>query len=405
MPRLTMLTQYFTPEMGAPQVRLSELGERLVDLGWAVDVLTALPNYPEGKVRAEYAPWKPVVEQVGRLRTARVPLVPSQSGFVSRLGCYFSFAASASALGPVLLPRPDMLFVESPPLFIGYAARALSTVWRCPYIFNVSDLWPESAIRMGVIKPGLATKVAERLELSLYRGSAGVTGQSQEIIDSVRARAPGVPTEVITNGVAPERWGRSKATDAARALMGNEPGPVFVYAGLMGLAQGLDALLDLAAALREGEPGRLVLIGDGPVRAQLQARIEKERLTRVKLLPAQARDAIPALLASADVAVISLGMHIPGAVPSKIYEAMASELPVLLIAEGEPKRRVEEAGAGVAVRVGDTAALLKAFRLLATDATVRARFGTAGRKAAKKLYDRNAIARRLDGFLRTKLQT
>src|SRR5688572_29328061 len=102
MPRLNILTQYFPPEMGAPQARLSELGERLLDLGWDVEVLTALPNYPEGKVREGYAPWKPMVEHVGRLRTARVPLVPSQRGFVSRLGCYFSFAASAAALGPSL---------------------------------------------------------------------------------------------------------------------------------------------------------------------------------------------------------------------------------------------------------------------------------------------------------------
>src|SRR4029078_11169021 len=88
-PRLCILTQYFPPEMGAPQARLSELGERLVDLGWDVDVLSDLQNYQEGKFGAGYAPWKPVVEQVGRLRTARVPLVPSQTGFVSRLGCYF----------------------------------------------------------------------------------------------------------------------------------------------------------------------------------------------------------------------------------------------------------------------------------------------------------------------------
>jgi len=404
MPRLTILTQYFPPEMGAPQARLSELGERLVDFGWDVDVLTALPNYPEGKVRAGYAPWKPVVEMVGRLRTARVPLRPSQKGFVSRLGCYFSFAASASALGPSLLPRPDLLFVESPPLFIGYAAKALSLRWRCPYIFNVSDLWPESAIRMGVVKPGAATRLAEQLEVSLYKGAAGVTGQSSEIIEAVRAKAPSTPTELVTNGVDPQRWGPSRVTPEAKALLGDAPGPIFVFAGLLGLAQGLDAILDLAASLPASMPGRFVLIGDGPVREKLQRRIADEGISRVRILPAQPREAIPALLAGADAAIISLGMSIPGAVPSKIYEAMASSLPILLIADGEPARRVEEAGCGRASDPGDAKTLQRNFELIASNFDLRKSLGASGRKAAETTYDRTSIARRLDVFLRARLQ-
>lgn len=398
--KLCLLTQYFPPEMGAPQARLSELGERLLDLGWEVEVLTALPNYPEGKVREGYLPWKPVVEQVGRLRTVRVPLVPSQTGFARRLACYGSFAASAASLGPTLCRRPDVLFVESPPLFIGGAARVLAGVWRCPFVFNVSDLWPESAIRMGVVKPGLATQAAEALELSLYRAAAGVTGQSDEIIASVKARAPGTPTEVITNGVEPARWGREKATPEARKLVGDAPGPVFLYAGLLGLAQGLDQLLDLAKALPVNVPGRFVLVGDGPVRAKLAARIEAEQLNRVTLLPAQPREAIPALLACADVAVISLGMSIPGAVPSKIYEAMAAELPILLVADGEPARRVERAECGLWAAPGDAATLRAHFERLGHDETLRKRMGQAGRRAAESTYDRAAIARRLDVFLR-----
>jgi len=405
MPRLTILTQYFPPEMGAPQARLSELGERLVDFGWDVDVLTALPNYPEGRVRAGYAPWRPVAEQIGRLKAVRVPLVPSQQGFVSRLGCYLSFAASASVLGPSLLERPDLLYVESPPLFIGYAARALSLRWRCPYVFNVSDLWPESAIRMGVVKPGLATKLAEQFEVSLYRHAAGVTGQSSEIIDAVRAKAPETPTELVTNGVDPTRWGPAKATPEARALLGGEPGPVFVFAGLLGLAQGLDAILDLALALPAAVRGRFVLVGDGPVREKLAARIAGEGIGRVKLLPAQPREAIPALLGAADAAVISLGMSIVGAVPSKIYEAMASSLPILLIADGEPARRVLDAGCGLASAPGDTAGLRANFEALAGDGRRRAALGSAGRVAAEQTYDRTAIARRLDAFLRSALRS
>jgi glycosyltransferase involved in cell wall biosynthesis len=391
--------------MGAPQARLSELGERLLDLGWEVEVLTALPNYPTGRILEGYDPTRPCTEWVGRMPTMRVPLSPSKGGFTKRLRCYFSFVSSVKRHGPKLCRRPDLLYVESPPLFIGYAARYLSRHWRCPYVFNVSDLWPESPVRMGVVKPGLLTWLAERLELSIYRHAAGVTGQSSDIIESVRRRSPETRTEVVTNGVECARFGRDKADEAARELLGPQPGPIFLYAGLLGLAQGLDQVLDLAKSLPPGVPGRFALVGEGPERDRLEQRIEAESINRVRILGTQPRERIPALLAAADAAVITLGMSIPGAVPSKIYEAMASELPILLIADGEASRRVEEAGCGLTLPPGDLEAAKAAFCQLTGDSGLRCRLGNSGRMAAETTYSRDAIAKRLDRFLRSVLPT
>jgi glycosyltransferase involved in cell wall biosynthesis len=242
--------------------------------------------------------------------------------------------------------------------------------------------------------------LAERLEIALYRGAAGVTGQSTEIIQSVRERCWCVATEVVTNGVEPARFGPQMAEPWARELIGAEPGPVFIFAGLLGLAQGLDQILDLVKSLPADIPGRIVLVGDGPAREHLQRRIRDELIPRLKLLPAQARDRIPALLGAADVAVISLGMLIPGAVPSKIYEAMAAELPILLVADGEPARRVHQARCGLSVPPGDISALRDAFCRLASDARFRSELGAAGRRAAETVYHRDVIARQLDRFLR-----
>ena len=397
--RLCILTQYFPPEMGAPQARLSELGERLIDAGWEVEALTALPNYPTGRVFDGYDRRAACVEHVGRIRTVRVPLYASKSGFVKRLRTYFSFAASAKRYGPKLCQRPDLIFVESPPLFIGYAARALARIWKCPFVFNVSDLWPESAIRMGIVKPGLATWLAERLELKLYRHAAGVTGQSAEIIDSVCLRSPATKTEVITNGVDPSRFGRHLADAEARDLIGPEPGPVFMFAGLFGYAQGLDQILDLAKQLPLSQAGRFVLVGEGPERERLQERIRLEKICRVRIIAPQSRERIPAILAAADAALVSLGMSIPGAVPSKIYEAMATGIPILLIADGEPARRVEQAGCGLTVKPGDSAGAQAAFLKLAQDAALRDQLGVAGRIAAETTYNRDQIAAKLSKFL------
>jgi glycosyltransferase involved in cell wall biosynthesis len=403
--RLCILTQYYAPELGAPQTRLSELAERLTDRGWIVEVLTALPNYPTGRIFAGYDPKQPAVETIGRIRVVRVPLYVVQGGFVKRIRSYLSFVRGARKYGPALCARPDLVLVESPPLFIAYAAWSLCRRWRCRYVANISDLWPESAIRMGIVKPGIATYLAARLERRFYRRAAGVTGQSTEIIDAVERSAPNVPRAVVTNGVEPARFGKSKRTEEAKRLIGDEPGPVFVFAGLLGLAQGLDQVLDLAKALPSDVAGRIVLIGDGPERSRLESRIRDEGISRVRLLPAQPREAIPALLASADAALISLGTSLPGAVPSKIYEAMAAELPILLIAEGEAARRVNDAGAGLTSAPNDAATLKANFLQLAAGADLRKGLGTAGRRAAETVYDRARIADVLNQFLRERLPT
>lgn len=395
MPRICILSQYFPPEIGAPQARLSELGERLLDRGWEVDVLTSLPNYPGGRVAPGYPLWSPVRERVGRLDVTRVPLLPSSQGFVRRLICYYSFAASASALGTALLERPDVLLFESPPLFLGHAALELSRRWRCPLVMNVSDLWPDSAVRMGIIGAGtLPARFAEAFELHLYRRAAGVCGQSDEIIESVRRRSPGVNAVVVSGGVDPSRFSAA----APREL--SLPRPTFVFAGLMGHAQGLDQVLDLAAALGPQDPGSFLLVGDGPRRAELEQRVRRDGLRRVHFMPPQPRDAIPGILAAADAAIITLGHRLPGAVPSKLYEAMAAGLPILLVAEGEPERRTLAAGAGLVVPPGDREGLKRAFLRLANDDALRKDLGRSGRVAAETVYSRDSIADTLDTFLR-----
>lgn len=387
--------------MGAPQARLSELGEKLIDLGWEVEALTALPNYPTGKIFKEYSFWRTRTETIGRIRTARVPLYPAKRGFVRRLISYFSFAASASLNGKRLLPRPDVMLVESPPLFIGYAARFLAWRWKCPYVFNVSDLYPETAVRMGMLKEGTALRMAEHLEKTLYEHAVGITGQSDEIVEGIRKHVPDKPIAVITNGVDLSRFGKDKADDFSRDLLGPEPGPIFVYAGLMGLAQGLEQLIDLASSLPDHVPGRLVLVGEGPARETLRARLKANPNSRVRILDPLPYNRIPALLAASDVAIISLGMSIPGAVPSKIYEAMASGLPILLLAEGEPARRVEAAACGIIVKPGNLEEAIEAYCKLATDKELRQRLGTSGRETAIALYDRRMIAGRLNDFIRS----
>lgn len=399
MPRVLLLTQYFPPEIGAAQTRLFELGQELSTLGWEVEILTALPNYPTGRIFEGYDPRNPVKEVLGRLSVVRVPLRPAQSGFINRLMCYFSFVRSAVHWGPILCAKPDVLFVESPPLFLGHAGIRLARHWGVPMVFNVSDLWPESARYMGVVKNRLILAGAEALELSYYRRATLVTGTSNEIVESVRCRCPLTDAEVITNGVDVERFGTQFSDDEARSLLGDQDRITFTYAGVMGMAQGLGVVLDVAAAVRDLDLVQFVLVGDGADRESLRCRVEVENLHNVRLLQAQPKERIPALLAASQVGFHVLKFAIPGAVPSKIYEAMASGLPILFAGGGEGARRVLDARAGLVVPYEDVRGLEAAVRRLVSTPELRQELGRAGRCAAEKLYNRKEIARRLHRLL------
>ncbi len=404
MKKLLILTQYFPPEIGAPQVRLLELGEELINLGWQVNALTALPNYPIGKIYEGYDHKGPIIEKISGINTVRVPLIPAKTGFLRRLICYFSFVYSSIKYGKKLCEKPDIIFVESPPLFIGFAARALIKHWHIPYVFNVSDLWPESVARIGTIKKGLVFKIVERYEISLYKSAEAITGQSDEIVESIKQRCPNKNVFLITNGVNTEYFDPRKANQEVRDFLGNKDEIIFIYAGLFGLAQGLDIIIEVAKRTRENKKIKYVLVGEGPLKEHLNEQVRINGLTNVRILPPQKREKMPPLIASVDAAIISLGVHLPGAVPSKIYEAMASAIPILLIADGEPAKRVTEAGAGISVRFDDIHGIEQAIYTLYNDKELRVKMGRAGRLAAETRYNRKKIAKKLDEILKDSLE-
>jgi glycosyltransferase involved in cell wall biosynthesis len=299
-----------------------------------------------------------------------------------------------------MLGRPDVLLVESPPLFLGLSGLWLSRVTGARLIFNVSDLWPESAVRLGLLSnDGVAHRLSTALEARCYRDAWLVTGQSRETVDDIVARFPRTRTLHLSNGVDTERFRPDRATPAARLALGRSADCVVFYAGLHGLAQGLDQVVDSAAAFRENTDVRFVFMGDGPEKPQLQERVRAARLAQVRFLDARPAAEMPAYLAAADIIVIALRTTLPGAVPSKLYEAMASGRPVVLVADGEAAEIVRTHDAGVTVRPGDIDGISHAIRELRSDPARRARLGANGRRAAERCFDRAHIASRFIDYL------
>jgi glycosyltransferase involved in cell wall biosynthesis len=295
-----------------------------------------------------------------------------------------------------MLRRSDVLLVESPPLFLGLSARVARALRRCPYIFNVSDLWPDGVVDLGGVGVGAAVRYARRLECWVYAGAAALAGQSPTIAAVLRKRNPGKRVELLSNGVDMARFEVASQDPLLRERIGARPGDlVLIYVGLLGVAQGVDQIIQAAAVLSGREDLHFVIVGDGPEKADLVATVREQGLDRVRMFDSVPADQVPPLLLAADMALVPLRFALTGAVPSKIYEAMAAGLPVVFVGDGDGVGIVESSGVGVVCPIGDTAALVRAIERLAADRELRMRMGRGGREAAASQYSRRAVAGRL----------
>jgi glycosyltransferase involved in cell wall biosynthesis len=395
--RLTILTQYYPPELGAPQNRLSELASRFVERGHVVTVLTAMPNYPKGRIFPGYGGIlaREVRDGVNVIRTMIYPT--QKADFLRRMTNYMSFVASSAVAGSFALERPDYLLVESPPLFLGFSGIWLSWLKRTRLIFNVSDLWPESAVRLGAVRPGsLSHRLSAWLESTCYKHSWLVTGQSQGILQDIGERFPNCSLYHLSNGVDTSRFQIEPLSAIGTSSVG-------LYAGLHGLAQGLDQILAAADSLRAETNQRFILVGDGPEKSRLRAEAERMKLTNVEFRDPRPASEVPQILAQADFLMVSLRGYIPGAVPSKLYEAMAAGRPVILIANGEAADIVRRHEVGIVVEPGDVNGIVRAVRQLSSNPGLRQRLGLNGRRAALEYFDRTKIAARFIDYLENSL--
>jgi len=400
MARILFITPYYPPEKAAPAVRLSETAARLARRGHQVTVLTTVPNYPTGIVPPEYRGHLVQQETRDGVRVVRVWSYTSPNkGFLRRIVAQLSFGCLAPILGGRAVGRPDVIIVESPPLFDAIAARMLAWYRRCPFIFLVSDLWPESAVQLGMLRNRTLIWLAEWLERSTYRRAGLVWAVTEGIRQSLLQR--GLSTEkvfLLTNGVDTEKF-RPRSQAQARAELGWDNRFTLLYAGTHGLSQGLTTLLDAADRLRDQPDIHVVLVGDGAEKADLIAQARKRDLQNITFLDPLPHDRVPLLLASADICLVPL-RKLPlfeGALPSKMYEMMACARPMILGVEGEARRMVEqEAGAGLAVEPENADALVEAVLYLREHPEVAEAMGRRGRAFVEARFERAQLTAQLE---------
>ena len=266
-------------------------------------------------------------------------------------------------------------------------------------IFNVADLWPDSAVEIGAITNKKIIKFAGMIERYFYRKAFAITGQSPTIVKTIKERTLNKFVELITNGVDTELFSPDKKNNSIRKKYNATDKFLIIYAGLFGAAQGLGQILDAASLLKNDSNIMFLLVGDGPEKEYLVNRVNKEGLHNVKISPPVNKVEVPSILSSADLSVITLKTYIKGAVPSKIYEVMAVGLPVIFIGYGDAVEIINNAKAGLIVEPGDITKLVEKIHTLQHNFPLRKEMGGNGRKAVCQSYSRASIVKRFEKLL------
>ncbi|MCB0819815.1 MAG: glycosyltransferase family 4 protein [Bacteroidetes bacterium] len=351
--RILILTQYFPPETGAPQNRLFETAVRLKNAGDQVEILTAMPNYPKNKIFDEYRGKWFLKEFMLDMPVYRSFVYTGKSrSIISRLLNYFSFVFSSLIAAGRIKGRFDYVICESPPLFLGLSAVWISRRKRAKLIFNVSDLWPESAEKLGIISNIFLLSSAEKLELWLYKKAFIVSGQTQGIIRRIRERTEHKRLYWLPNGVDPQFFNPDETTKSWRTENGFEKDDfLLLYAGIIGHAQGLEVIINAASKLENYSGIKFLLVGDGPEKEKLEKLVAERNCKQVYFFPNQEKKQMPAIVNSCNMTIVPL-KRLPlfeGAIPSKIFENLAMKVPVILGVEGEAKNLfIDEGKAGSA---------------------------------------------------------
>ncbi|HWR34481.1 MAG TPA: glycosyltransferase family 4 protein [Clostridia bacterium] len=407
--KILYVSQHYPPEMGALAGRAAELSQHWAASGHQASVLTGFPNHPTGVIEPEYRDkfrrlfYREQVHGVDVVRTWLLPF-PNRKP-MERVLNYGSFCASAAVRGS-FLERPDVVIGTSPPLPIAMAGYAIARVQRVPFIFEVRDLWPESleGVGLGAERSVVYRSVASIVRF-LYKHSDHIVVVTPAFKEYLAERW-GVPREkmsIVVNGVETDVFSPGDPSDEIRREFQLEGKFVASYIGTMGMAHGLETVLDAARLLQKTVPDVvLLLVGEGTYRQNLIEKARELNLTNLRFVGQQRRERISSIIRTSDVCLVLLKNSevFKTVIPTKMLEFLSCARPVVLAVEGQARQILEATGGGIAVEPENPVAIANAIKTMYANPEQRARCGESGRRYILDNMSRESTARTFAEVLR-----
>jgi glycosyltransferase involved in cell wall biosynthesis len=391
-----LLTEYFPPEIGAGSTRAYELARRWAQQGAKVTVLTGFPDYPDGIIPEAYRGHFLLKEKTDAINVVRTYIYAAPNkGFLKRSISYVSFMFSSIIQGTVAVKDQDILIASSPPFLVGVAGYVISRLKRIPFIFEVRDIWPASIVQLGQIKNKMIIGLLEWLELFLYRRAVRIVCVTDSFVKEINAR--GIPESkmtVIKNGVDLEFFKPQGANGELQDKLDLKDKRVISYIGTHGLSHALNKVVDTAGLLRNHPELLFLFIGEGAEKQKLIKKSQQLGLNNVKFLNSISKAELPQYYSISDILLVPL-RRIPlfkTVIPSKIFEIMAVQKPILISVDGESRHIVEQAAAGIFVEPENSQDLSDKILELLNEPEKLKKMGENGREYVEKNFDRNLLA-------------
>lgn len=378
---------------------LSEMTETLKAKGHDVIVLTGFPNWPEGKLYLGYKIKLWQKETIGGVPIVRIPLYPDHSqSKIPRILNYLSFMVSSSLLGLFLIRRPDVIHAIQPPTTC-FSAWFLSRLWRIPYTYEVQDMWPETLQATGMMNNNKLLALVSTYCDWVYRKAA-----------ALRVISPGFRRNLISKGVSAEKihvisnwvdtdYYSPRLPDVHLSERFGFKGRFnILYAGTIGLAQGIETVLAAAKLVQDIPEIQFVLAGDGLALSSLMEYAATHNIKNVKFLGRQPMELMPDLYALADILLVHLkdDSLFRITIPHKTLTYLSAGKPILAAVAGDVADIINESNAGLTCDPGDPEGLAKTIRIFhEMPVNERIVLGINGRNAANNFYSRDRLLKKL----------
>lgn len=398
---ILIVTQYFWPE----SFRINDLAEGLAERGHNITVLTGKPNYPVGKFFPGYGFLRKGQEQYGNIKIIRSPLIPrGKKNKLQLMLNYISFAFFSSLIGFLKCKKPDVIFVYEPsPITVGLPAVFLKKIKRAPILFWVQDLWPESVVAVGAVRSPKIVKWLEKLVKFIYARCDLILTTSLAYFDSIKKYDVSDHKLRYFPQTAEKIYSPVHLSEDASEIKMFPAGFRIMFAGNIGIAQDPETIVAAANHLRDYKDIKWLLFGDGSRREWLQSEIERCQLQEtVYWFGQHPVDSMPRFFSQADALLVILKKTpvFSLTIPAKIQSYLACAKPIIAVLDGEGRRVVEEAGAGLTVHTEDPHALAQTvLKMYQMDAEERKQMGYNGKVYFDEHFERDVLLNRLETWM------
>lgn len=350
--KILFLSDNFYPEVNAPATRTFENCKVWVNQGYEVTVITCFPNFPEGKLYKGYSNKLYSIENIEGIRVVRVwSFIAPNKGFFKRILDYISFALSSMIFGCFI--KCDVIIATSPQFFTAISGFILSTLKFKPWIMEVRDLWPDSILALGYFNENdLTYKFLKKIEHKLYKSSSAIISLTESFkwklisIHKINRNKIGV----FKNGIDKSSINIDplKIEKIKNELKTNNK-IVISYIGTIGMAHGLDFIVNSISKLNK-QKIKLIIIGEGSEKERIKNQVKRLKISNILFIDRMPKNEIYNYIKLSDLALVNLKKNdeFKKVIPSKIFENIALEKPILLGVEGEAKELIEKYNVGVA---------------------------------------------------------